>query len=130
MANPVFRAMLQGAKQTRPDDLISLDELDERLGTMTQAESARADAYLTTLDRLEEDQGGEVADDQGRLIRLVLMAADYVRRHGSLRQLSEDSGFTEAEIRAVAAVLRVVGLDSAPSTACAADRAPDAAAAR
>jgi hypothetical protein len=130
MASPVFRAMLEEAKQTRPDDLVSLDELDERLGPMTQAETARADSYLTALDRLEEEQGGEVADGQGRLIRLVLMAAEYVRGHGTLGQLSKDGGFAEAEIRAAAAALRVVGLDAGQPAERAAERAPDAAAAR
>jgi hypothetical protein len=110
MANPVFRAMLQEAKNTPPEDYIPLEELERRLGPMTEAEQAHAAAYLAALDRLEEEQGAEVTDDQGRLLRLVLIAAEHARGQTPLAQLAEDSGCAAADIRAVAAALRVVGV--------------------
>jgi rubrerythrin len=110
MANPVFRAMLQEAKNTKSADDIPLEELERRLGPMTEAERAHAEAYLAALDLLEEEQGGEVTDGQGRLLRLLLIGAEYARGQGTLAQLAEDSGCAAADIRAVAAALRAAGL--------------------
>ncbi|HEV8636549.1 MAG TPA: hypothetical protein VG370_20205 [Chloroflexota bacterium] len=109
-ASPVFQALLAEAREATSEDLISPEELDRRLGPMTAAQKAHADAYLVALERLEREQGGDVTDVQGRLLELVLTAADHVREEATLPQLAEDSGFPEEEIRAVAAGLRAAGL--------------------
>ncbi len=107
MANPVFRAMLDEAKASVVQGAtISQEELEERLGPMTEAEKAHAAAYGEALDRLADEQGGEVTDGQGRLLEPVLTAAEYARDQGALAQLAEDSGCAAADIRAVAAALR------------------------
>jgi hypothetical protein len=114
MADPVFRAMLDEARASVAlGATIPLEELDRRLGPLTEAEKAHAEAYLAALEQLGAEQGGEVTDEQGRLLELVLTAADYARGRGTPAQLAEDSGCAAADIRAVAAVLRVVGIREA-----------------
>jgi hypothetical protein len=115
MANPVFRAMLDEARASvAMGATIPLDELDRRLGPMTDDERASAEAYLDALDGLAAEQSSDVTDDQGRLLKLVLVAADYARGRGALNQLAEDSGCAEADIRVVAAALRAAHLTEAP----------------
>lgn len=111
MANPVFRAMVAEAEASVAlGCTISQEELERRLGPLTEAERAHAAAYGDALDRLAEEQGGEATDDQGRLVRLVLIGAEYARGQGALAQLAEDSGCAEADIRAVASALRGIGM--------------------
>ena len=112
MANPTFRAMLDEARRTGPEDLISAEELAAELG-ITDEDRAIAREYLDTLDRLETEQDGEVTDSQARVLELVLMAARYLRGQGTLAALAEDTGIPEDEIRAAAVGLTAVGLTTA-----------------
>ncbi|HEV8637811.1 MAG TPA: hypothetical protein VG370_26635 [Chloroflexota bacterium] len=106
-ASPAFQALLAAG---RASPAVPLEELDRRLGPLTEADKARAAAHLRVLERVRDEQGGQPTDEQDRLIELVLTAADHARGRGVLAQLAADSGFTEAEIRAVAAALEAVGL--------------------
>jgi hypothetical protein len=116
MANPTFRAMLAEAKASATLGAgVSQEELERRLGPLTDVERAFADAYLAALDLLEEEQVSEVTDDQGRLLRLVLVGAEYARGQTDLAQLAEDSGCAGADIRAVAAALRAARLVGSPA---------------
>lgn len=116
MADPTFRAVLDEAKASvAAGATIPLDEVERRLGSMTQAERAAAEAYLDALDALAAEQGSDVTDEQGRLLKLVLVAAEYAAGQGTPGQLAEDSGCPEADIRAVAAALRAGRLSKAPA---------------
>jgi hypothetical protein len=116
MANPVLRAMLDEARAgVATGATIPLDELERRLGPMTDAVRSSAEAYLDALDSLAAEQGSEVTDDQGRLLKLVLVAAEYARGQGEVAQLAEDSGCAAEDIRAVAAALRAAGFTTAPT---------------
>lgn len=126
-ANPAFRTLLERSRRSAAEQgTISLDELDRRRPP-TEAAKAHAAAYLEALDRLEEEQDAEVTDDQGRVLHLVLTAAAYARGQGALAQLAEDSGCPEAEIRAAAAALQILGLDDARSQHLASPITPHAA---
>src|SRR5712692_6850948 len=113
MANPVFRVILRDAKNTRPEDYIPLEQLDRELGPLTEVDRAFGNTYGDALDRLAEEQDGEVTDEQGRLLQLVLLADAHVRGEKPLAQLAADSGVPEESIRAVAVSLRAVGLRAA-----------------
>lgn len=105
-----FRALLAAG---RASPAVPLEELDRRLGPLSPAEKARADAHLRILEELREEQGSDPTDVQDRLIELVLAAADHARGRGALTQLAADGGFTEAEIQAVARTLEALGLREA-----------------
>jgi hypothetical protein len=114
-ANPAFHSMLDRSRRSIAEQgAISLEELKRRRPLSELAES-HAEAYLEALDRLEEEQGAEVTDDQGHILHLLLTAAAYTQRRDSLAQLIEESGCAEAEIRAAAAALHILGLDTVPS---------------
>jgi PAS domain-containing protein len=115
-ANPAFHSMLDRSRQSIvKQGTISLEELKRRRPLSELAES-HAEAYLEALDRLEDEQGTEVTDDQGRILHLILTAAAYTRQRDSLVQLVEESGCAEAEIRAAAAALHILGLDTVSSS--------------
>lgn len=105
--SPTFQSLLA---EGRESDSASLDEIDLSLGKLSSVEQRRVDAYLDTAERLVEEQGREVTDEQGRLVRLVLLAADYARGDGTLERLATDGGFAPARVRAVASALQALGL--------------------
>jgi hypothetical protein len=108
---PVFDALIAEAQQTRPEALISAEELDRRR-PLTEVDKAIADEYLTAFDRLEEEQDAEVTENQARLLGVVLIAARCLRGERTVVEWAEYSGFPAAEIRAAAVALAAVGVDA------------------
>jgi hypothetical protein len=104
------RALQRLLAEGRASPAVRLEELDRRLGPLTAAEQARADAHLRVLDRLRDEQGTDATDAQDRLIELVLTAADHAAGRGALAQLAAESGFPEPEIQAGARTLEALGL--------------------
>lgn len=109
MQSTAIRTVLQEARNTPRTEDVSAEELDRRR-PLSDAEQAHAQAYGDALDRLEQEQGAGVTDDQGRLLRLVLIAAEHARGETPLMQLVEESGLAESDIHAVAAALVTLGL--------------------
>jgi hypothetical protein len=106
-ASSAFQALLAAG---RASPAVPLEEFDRRFGPLTAAEKARADTHLSVLEQLRDERGTDPTDAQDRLIELVLTAADHARGRGELAQLAADSGFPEADIRAVARTLEALGL--------------------
>jgi hypothetical protein len=100
-----LRALLDAG---RASPAISLEELDRRLGPLTDVEKARAEVHLRILELLEADQGAEVTEEQDRAIELVVAAAAYCRGEVPLAQLAAGSDFTEDVIRAAAVAMKAV----------------------
>jgi len=105
--SPAFQALLEAG---RASPATPLEELDRRLGPLTDAEKSRAAAQLRAIERLEAEQDAEVSAEQDRLIELVLAAAEHARGHASLAQLAAESDLSEAAIRATAMALKMVGV--------------------
>jgi hypothetical protein len=102
-------AQRNGPVKTAPEALLSLEQLDRDLGLTAESRSA-ADAFLDALDRLEEEQDGEVSEAQVHVLRLVLTAARYVRNEAPFNSLAAETGADVADLRAAAVALRTVGL--------------------
>ncbi len=115
IANPVFRAMLQEAKNTPPGDYIPLEELERRLGPVTAEDAAVVQDYIAALDRLEAEQGAEVTDTQAALLKTILVAARHVRGERTLAAWVEYTGIPPEQLRAAAVALRAARLVETPA---------------
>lgn len=115
IANPVFRAMLQEAKNTPPGDYIPLEELERRLGPVPAEDAAVVQDYIAALDRLEAEQGAEVTDTQAALLKTILVAARHVRGERTLAAWVEYTGIPPEQLRAAALALRAARLVETPA---------------
>lgn len=69
-----------------------------------------AEAFGTALGRLESAQRGEVTDEQGRVLKLIITAADLALGRAPLDHLAKASGIDAATLEAAAVALEVVGV--------------------
>lgn len=112
--SPAFQAIRRRSLDSATEGGVALEALDGP----DDGVDGHAPAYLDALERLSAEQDAEVTDEQGRLLELVLTAADYVEQRGTLAQLAEDSGCSEADIRAVATALTILArMPAAPAPA-------------
>jgi hypothetical protein len=107
--SPVFRALLEEGRADKEQGGLTPEDLD-RLHPLSDLDREYAKAFGAALDRLEEAQGAEVTDEQARLLKLILTAADYARGRAPLDRLAEDSGIDEPTLHAAAAALVELGL--------------------
>jgi hypothetical protein len=108
---PIFDDFLVAAQRTRPEDLLTVEDLDRRR-PVTDEERAIADTYLAAFDRLETEQAAEVTDAQAHVLNVILVAAHHLfcESPKPLAAWSIYSGLPEEEIRAAETALREIGL--------------------
>lgn len=107
--SPVFRELIAEGRASLAEGGLSPEEL-EREHPVSELDKAYAAAFGAALDRLEEAQGSEVTDEQGRLLALILTAGDYARGRAPLDRLAEASGIDQPTLRAAAVALEALGV--------------------
>jgi hypothetical protein len=103
-SSPEFQGLIAAGRASKGKG-VSADELDRRR-PVAPLEQEYADAYLNALELLENAQDGEVTDEQGRLLKVILTARDLAEERAPLSQLVEASGVPAPALRAAAAALR------------------------
>jgi len=109
-SSPVFQALIAEARASAVDAAtVPLDDREHRTD-----EREFAEAYSRALDLLETSQGAEVTDQQGRTLRAVLTALDYVRGRGTVEQLAREAGVPVRSVRVIAAALSAASVGARP----------------
>src|SRR5947209_7297383 len=89
--SPVFQELNAEGRASAAEGTLTLEELERRRPTSPEDREFAA-AYGRALDLLEQAQGSEVTDAQGRTLRAVLSAVDHRRGRGTVQRLARDAG--------------------------------------